>query len=291
MIRKKVIDTLNDLQILLNDINLLIVEYVQIKIWQQNPSTSWKTQYPRGILCYKQLIYHCQFLDGHSNSVFVYNSNGEILNKLLTLNKPSGIDIEKNKLLLYIADFSHVTVVNLLLTEIISQFPLPKPAPNTFSWGRGLKIDGNIYYLTIARINEIFLCKNDDGKLIKTYGSQGSHYFFNPFGITTDKIFLYICISTSHRIQISNKENGRFITQWGGTRGHPFTSPCSIYNDETDDIIYIGDVCSIQLFEKNGTCIQRFGNFEWAYSIGIMDNQLYVSDTNNLRIQIFKRDE
>jgi len=77
-----------------------------------------------------------------------------------------------------------------------------------------------------------------------------------------------------------------------------FDFPYSIYYDCGEDIIYVGDISSVQLLTKeDGICFQRIGSrrigklmneFNCVYGIWIMDNRLYVSDHGNKRILIFK---
>jgi len=63
-------------------------------------------------------------------------------------------------------------------------------------------------------------------------------------------------------------------------------------------MIYIGDRFSLQLFSKDCVCRQRIGShkvgngmdeFSRIYGICIVNDELYVSDSNNRRIQIFRR--
>jgi len=92
-----------------------------------------------------------------------------------------------------------------------------------------------------------------------------------------------------------------YCTKWGkgipSTEEGQFYDPYSIYNYY--DLIYVGDYCSVQIFWKDGMCIQRLGgkrsgnqmnHFSDVSALCIMDDQLYVSDYNNKRIQIFQID-
>jgi len=65
-----------------------------------------------------------------------------------------------------------------------------------------------------------------------------------------------------------------------------------------DNIFYIGDECSVQLFTKVGFCRQRLGDtrvganmnqFSYVFGITLMNNELYISDYSNNRVQIFMR--
>jgi len=72
----------------------------------------------------------------------------------------------------------------------------------------------------------------------------------------------------------------------------------SIYYNLLEEIFYIGDRYSVQIFTKDGNCQQRIGDqnsgnkmnqFNRIYGICVMNDQLYVSDYNNKRVQIFRR--
>jgi len=218
----------------------------------------------------------------------------------LSFKDPCGIDMDE-KNILYIADENNVTLVNLKL-EIISSWKLPQK--NT-GFG-GLKIDNKTVYLTIAGIHQIFLCQSEDGKVLKKYGTvdKGSKpgEFNRPCGITVNGTYVYICDCSNHRIQILIKENGTFSYQWGKgkestEKGH-FSYPRSIYYNVLEEMFYIGDSYSVQLFRKDNTCIQRLGDttdgnkmnqFYNVWGLSVVNDQLYVSDFNNKRIQIFRR--
>jgi len=113
---------------------------------------------------------------------------------------------------------------------------------------------------------------------------------------------IYICDCDNHRIQILTKDKGIFVMQWGSgeesTDQGQFSNPMSIYNNLGEEIFYVGDNWSVQLFEKDGNCIQRLGQdisgnsmnqFHWITSLCVMDDRLYVCDHVNQRIQIFQK--
>jgi len=138
---------------------------------------------------------------------------------------------------------------------------------------------------------------------LNEFGSRGSSSkigeFDYPVGLTVDNKYIYICDCSNHRVQILTKENGIYYSKWGtaNTKGQ-FINPYGIYNHLPEDIIYVGDASSVQLFSKDGVCIQRLGEefygskmkqFNWVNGICVMNDRLYVSDCDNRRIQIFKR--
>jgi len=221
-----------------------------------------------------------------------------------SLLSPSGIDIDEENSILYIADKTRVTRLNLKL-EFLSSWEFPKQ--REFGWiFRGLKLDSNTVSLTIHGLHQIFLCNCQDGKILKEFGTVFSGTkdgeFHYPYGLTVDNKYVYICDNENHRVQILTKE-GSFFTKWGNgiqstDKGH-FSYPKSIYHHTPEDTIYVGDHYCVQLFRKDGACIQRLGDtkygnqkdqFERVFGICVgWDDRLYVSDYVNKRIQIFKR--
>jgi len=162
-------------------------------------------------------------------------------------------------------------------------------------------------YLTIDSIHQIFICNKENGQVNTTWGTikEGNKpgEFCYPLGVTIDSKYSYICDYGNHRIQILLKEDGNFVKQWGTGKDSmemgSVSFPYSIYEDLEDEIFYIGDCCSVQLFRKqDDVCVQRIGvslfgdkvngHFQGVHGIGIMNNRLYVTDYDGFRIQIFK---
>jgi len=301
--KKSLLKILDDLKLLYTDLNRLIVQYDAIDLWSRLPEASWETTgYPYGIINYNHQVYLCNHDYGLSHLLSIYNPNGETIKENRSLQHPSGIDIDQKNLLIYIAHKAQITILNLNL-ELISSWDLPVGSKESFTF-RGLKLDDTILYLTINGIHQIFLCNPSDGNVLKKWGNvpksalQGE--FNCPNGITVDDMYCYICDCKNHRVQVLFKENGNFYSQWGNGNKNKkfgqFNSPLSIYTDFKDEIIYIGDTFSVQMFLKDGICLQRLGGevkgdrsteFHYVFGIYVMNDQLFVSDGNNKRIQVF----
>jgi len=292
--RKKIVQCiLNDLQLLYKDLNHLIGDYDSPTTWEKIASTSWDQKNdPSALLGFQQHLCICL---GNSNSVLTCNTNGEIMQENSALRTPCAIDIDETNSMLYIADVTHITILNIKLQFLSS-----------WNWGRselvvsrGLKVDGDILYLSIYGFYQIFLCNSQDGKLLKEYGSGLHDLFGSPDALTVDNKYVYICGYFSHSVQILTKQNGVYVSKWGtekaSTKQGEFDHPNSIYNHMLEDLIYVGDRASIQIFRKDGFCIQRLGDqpgnqmnqFNMVSGICVMDDRLYVSDSRNHRILIF----
>jgi len=166
-----------------------------------------------------------------------------------------------------------------------------------------LKIDNSLklIYVTLFGQHQIMVYTKD-GKLQKNIGSIDSSSklgeFNHPRGLTIYKNVLYVCDGGNHRIQALSKENYSYLNGWGnkGTKNSQFSWPYSI--GCYDDLLYVGDDYSVQIFTCQGTFLQRIGGndfgtdkgqFKFAWGLCVVKDQLYVSDVKNRRIQIFKK--
>jgi len=209
------------------------------------------------------------------------------------LNYPSDINFYQNKF--YIVDKKNVSICNLQLQRL-SSFPLPELGPHI----PHLTVDNNLIYVTGYR-NQVCIYMSD-GTIQNTMGSidassaQGE--FNNPCGLTVNDNTLYICDSRNHRIETFFTQDDSFVREWGryGSEKGQFKLPYIIYCCE--DIVYVGDNLSVQLFTSEGLFIQRIGNFEEGDEEGefndvcgvcVVNDKLYVSDHRNTRIQVFER--
>jgi len=130
-------------------------------------------------------------------------------------------------------------------------------------------------------------------KEIKKFGSKESSSkngeFNCPEGLTVNQKYLYVCDLCNHRVQVLDKENGKFICEWkDGQR--KIKDPMSILLHE--NLFYFGDCYGIQVFTKEGKCIQSFGSpgsgkkeCDEVTGICIVDDKLYIVD--NPRIQVW----
>jgi len=209
-------------------------------------------------------------------------------------NYANDIDFYNNKF--YIIDKKTVSICNLQL-QILSSFSIPYVEENLHH----LKVDDDLIYVTLSDHHQIFVYSSN-GKVHNTIASSAESSkigeFNNPRGLTIVKKILYICDEYNHRVQALFKNDYSFVRQWGrkGTNNGEFDYPYSITYSE--DIIYIGDDCSIQLFTCEGNFVERIGGRESGSEEGqfwgicgliVLKDRLYASDCRNMRIQIFKR--
>jgi len=86
------------------------------------------------------------------------------------------------------------------------------------------------------------------------------------------------------------------VTQWGDPNRSDglYYYPYIIFHDLYDEMFYIGDNFTVQMFSKDGKCLQKLGGraqglFDCACGICVLDDKLYVSDCFGMRIVIFRR--
>jgi len=294
---KALVEILNQLELLYTDLNRLIAQYDREE-WETTAQTTWKLDsWPYGITSFQDKIYigiPCQ----QPNKVLIKNLKGETIHSIPNLNYAAGIEIDTQKSLIYISDIGRMTIYNFQY-GLVSCWALPTNPGWDF---RGIQLDGQSIFLTIYIVHQIFVC-NHSGTLIRTMGTKeagSAHGQFNyPLGISLDNKNLYVCDAYNDRVQVLTKY-GKYVTTWGkvGKEFGEFSRPLSIYYYGPEEIFYIGDSVSLQLFDKNGKCKQRLGNqqsgstmqqFNTIRGISILNNYLYVSDSDNCRIQIFRR--
>jgi len=148
--------------------------------------------------------------------------------------------------------------------------------------------DGRIY---IAN-NTLVYVHNMDGKLIDTFGeSSGARSIHaittndNPIShnYTKDNFFLYICDTDKERIQVLDYRNGIFLFKFGKAESSYLVQPqCLFY---TENILYVGDSQSIQIFSEDGKLLQKIPYS--ACGIVAIRDCLYACNANDKSILVF----
>ena len=168
---------------------------------------------------------------------------------------------------------------------------------------RGIAVDGDGFVYVADVGNDRIQKFGSDGTFISKWGSEGSGdgQFDYPSGIAVDGDgFVYVADWGNHRIQKFGSD-GTFISKWGGEGlgDGQFISPRGIAVDG-NGFIYVPDFWNrIQKFSSDGTFIATFGRS--GSDPGLLnsptcvcvssDGRVYVADTNNNRIQVFRKIE
>jgi len=176
----------------------------------------------------------------------------------------------------------------------VFQFKIP-----TSSYG--IKVYDNQIFVTGYSTHQIYVYESK-GTLVNIFGKQGpgKREFNYPQGITVDENFIYVCDSLNHVIQTLDRKTGIFTSQWGtkGTKDGQFLHPLSIYRSPSNGILYyISDVLSLQVWNQEGKFLCRMGKnvrgknigeFNGIYGVTGKENDIFISDTGNRRLQLWR---
>jgi sugar lactone lactonase YvrE len=137
---------------------------------------------------------------------------------------------------------------------------------------KGVTVDkeGNIY--VADTLNHRIQKFDKAGKFLLAFGSkgEGDGQFNEPWGVAVDSQGnIFVADTWNHRIQKFDKD-GRFITKWGNglvdTRGLPDGQPSVFYGPraiaiDKDDNLYVTDTGNkrIQKFDNTGKFLAQFG--------------------------------
>ena len=164
----------------------------------------------------------------------------------------------------------------------------------------GVDSAGNVYVSDrdLANVQKF----TGDGKFMMKWSEEGSNdgQLSKPESVIIDsKDNVYVADFGNHRIQKFTKD-GKFILKWGskGIGNGEFNGPAGLSIDRNDNI-YVTDRNNnrIQVFTANGTFLTKFGTegngssqFILPEGVGVDINTglVYVADTGNYRIQVFR---
>jgi DNA-binding beta-propeller fold protein YncE len=166
----------------------------------------------------------------------------------------------------------------------------------------GILFSKGMFYCVDTR-NHRILCFNRAGDLAFSFGKRGgAEGEFNfPTHITADNDYIYITDAMNFRVQVFDR-SGKFIRGFGGMGrgGGNFSKPKGIAVDP-EQRIFIADAMfdNVQIFNMKGEFLYYFGSPGhrggefWMPSDVLVesvnsDNFIWVADTYNSRIQVFK---
>jgi len=249
-----------------------------------------------GIISDQHFLYLCDY---NASVIRIYNLQGQAIenNSLMKFVNPADIDFYADSL--YIIDKTSIHICNLNF-KLLSHIPLP-----TKGFTRNhLKVDSDVIYVTISDSNQILVYEKN-GSERKSIGKERNSSelgsFNSPKGVTIDENNLYVCDCNNDRVQVLFKqEHERYPINKSfgmlGTGLGQFRNPYSIHYSE--DCLFVGDEFCLQVFTCDGLVIQRIGGsqlgsnqgeFSYVWGICVVKDRLYVSDSENRRIQIFQR--
>lgn len=236
--------------------------------------------------------------DTKSGSIILLNNEGKILKRInsiksLPLGQPVSVCNDKNGNI-YVSDSQREGIVKISNNfKKVSLFASIKGARTT-----GITVGENKLYCIDTKNHKIF-CFDLEGNLLFNFGKRGlgDGEFNYPTHIIIHNKKLFVVDAMNFRVQIFT-ENGIFLNKFGkhGDGGGSFSKPKGISIDNKGRV-FIADVMfdNIQIFNKSGVFLYVFGvpgkekkQFWMPSDIDIFDDYIYVTDTFNKRIQIFK---
>lgn len=217
------------------------------------------------------------------------------------LEKPEGISVAPNGDI-YVADYTtgYVKIYDKSYKwrKTFSEFG-SKPGQNIKSEFTDIR-DGK-YYMPEAGNHRISVF-DLEGKFLFQFGGNGTEpgKLNNPESAKfNSKGQLYVADLKNDRIQVFNAD-GKFLFTWGKTGSAPgqFKAPAGIGIDK-DDNVYVSEIGNdrVQVFNKEGKYLTSWGKKgagkgEFGNLHGLLVDRatgwVYVADTANNRIQVFK---
>ena len=259
--------------------------------------------------------------DAEANKVLVYNTDGKFkfsfgkagVNKG-ELNFPYGIDIDELQRV-YVSDMKNhrIQIYDLngkfmnYFTPIenkdnyLSLFPGYQKYNDDFVSPAGLTIKNNLLYVVDIMKSKVYVFGlNGEKKMIFGSFGEGKGQFRYPNGVAADdKGNVYVADTGNNRIQIFNQK-GKYLRTVNsaeiddGTK--PFASPRGIFITDNNVMFVVNNVTNqVWACDLKGKLLYRFGekgdqNSQFNYPVGICidKNRLYVADSNNHGIKVFK---
>lgn len=149
---------------------------------------------------------------------------------------------------------------------------------------------------TLAHNIKVFDQGGEPLFVIGERGEQDIQFNFPSHLVFADQ-HLYVNDTMNFRIQIYDAQGGHLKT-FGkhGTSSGSFTQPKGVAVD-SEGHIYVADALSdrVQIFDQNGTFLLGFGNkgtgpgtFYMPTGLAIWKDMIYVTDSYNQRVQVFR---
>ena len=219
------------------------------------------------------------------------------------LEEPAGIALDDDSNLI-VADFRLSNVQKVTLGgQILQSVGCSGHKPLEFTYPSSLAVSpiNKKIYVTEWQENNRVQILNKDLSHYKTFGCTGSEKgeFLCPSGVAFDqKGDVYVADTNNARIQVFSCE-GDYLREFGkrGKKEGKLDLPMGLCMDLTSDVLYVTDVYNhrVSLFRTDGQFLKYFGSFgsgpgQFNKPQGIAVDEhrfVYVSDTNNSRVQIF----
>jgi len=155
--------------------------------------------------------------------------------------------------------------------------------------------DGNIYIVDSG--NHRIAVFDDSGESISTISKKGQKQgeLTNPVGIDIDENNIYVADKDNHRIQIFNKD-GIIKKNITLKQGDKLIRPVDIAVNKNLKLFYItgNNNHKVMVYDYSGKLLHQWGGegtnrgeFRYPATISLFNNNVFVVDVLNSRVQIF----
>lgn len=231
-----------------------------------------------------------------------FDADGNYLAQWGGVKKPYGVAVAPDGTL-YVTSMKNHRVIHFDANgNVLRQWGGSGSAHGKFKNPRGIAVDknGKVY---VADTGNRRIQKFDaNGAFIKKWNvtSRENSGLSHPDGIAVDnKLRVYVSDSARHRI-VQYSARGKFLQAWGteGSANGEFKFPRLLAVDAFNQL-YVADSENhrIQKFAANGNFMTKFGapgvgdgELDRPYGVAVSpdENTVFVSDTENNRVQIWK---
>ena len=242
----------------------------------------------------------------HENSMKVFNSSYGLLRTFgntgpeeSTVNMPLGVAISADNTV-FVAS-PHCVKKFTLEGQFIASVGSQGSGPLQFDgpWAIAYNCTNNRLYVCDT-LNHRITILNHDLTLHGSFGSKGcgADHLDKPEGISVDsKGKVLIADYNNNRVQVFDANGHHLSSITHTTPGERLQGPVSVAVGP-DDWVYVVEpgLNRVSVFDENHKYIKSFGKegdkdgeFNYSYAIAVNDDGcVYVSDTNNNRVQVFK---
>lgn len=244
-------------------------------------------------------------VDNENSKIQIFDLKGNFLKSFGTkgnlnsqFNKPIGIALNKDKIFVTDSGNNRIQVFDKE-GNFISFFGTKGNLPGQFNAPSGISyFQGRIYIADSG--NDRIQIFSSTGIFLGEFGIAGNEAgrFNNPVDLSIDSAGnIYILDEGNFRVQKFDND-GKFLLSFGG-KGESqdlFSKPCSIWVDKFG-FIYVADkgVSKIKRYDSSGKFISSFGTkgegigqFKDICKIIFKDNNLFIIDCGNSRIQVIE---
>ncbi|MBI4399745.1 hypothetical protein HY570_03265 [Candidatus Micrarchaeota archaeon] len=160
-------------------------------------------------------------------------------------------------------------------------------------------VDVDFIYVADTGHNRIAVFNTNDRLLVSTIGFEkgiGDNQLDAPQGVFVKNDKVYVADTGNKRIQIFNKNLTYLYSIGRGSGGLQVQNPVGLYVDDKETI-YLTDTVTNTLYviAPNLTILFTLGNtsngnfnFKGPRGVYVRDDLIYVADTGNRRVQVFK---